>query len=177
MCRADDDNSSARWKAEKPRPQGLLGKLFAPKESAEEAPAKPAKPATGRESSSRPMTYNRPPIPRTSSKGDVVGQLAKERENYLRRLQVCQRIRDIAQETGNTALEKEADQLEERASTIYQQRAARLLSTDVEMTTSSKVAEEKLLTEPALPKLPRNDTAQIHTIKGSGTSATTAEKE
>jgi hypothetical protein len=46
---------------------------------------------------------------------------------YLRRLSVCDRLREIAQETGNEALRAEAERLEEMAWNVYEQKTNRSL--------------------------------------------------
>ena len=107
----------------------MLGKLLAPKE--EEPPVRVTRSTTPKTGTERSVS-NKPAIPRITSKGDVVAQLAKERETYLRRMQVCDRLREIALETGDQTLEKQAELLEDRARTIYQQRSAQLLANDAD---------------------------------------------
>ncbi|MFL5331285.1 MAG: hypothetical protein ACJ8C4_20555 [Gemmataceae bacterium] len=51
---------------------------------------------------------------------------AQEEANYLRRLLVCDRLKQIALETGNSELEAQAIRLEERASEVYKLRTANL---------------------------------------------------
>lgn len=172
---AQEEGTAARrpWSATKPKPQGVLGKLLAPKEEEPELKVTKGAPANAPGERAAPRPANQ--IPRMTSKGDVVAQLAKERETFLRRLEVCDRLRTVAEETGNESLKKEADQIEERARQLYQQRTAKLLSTDMELTSPSK-AEAKLLEEPT-PRLPRNDTAQIRTIRGSGPQSSSERKE
>lgn len=171
VCRAQDDERR-NTNGYKPRPQGVLGRLFAPKE---EPPIRMTKGAPAKDDGDR-LPANRQPIPRVSSKGDVVGQLEQERKNYLRRLDVCRKLREAADETKNPALEQEADRLEQEAALIYQQRASRLINADMETTLPSK-AEEKLLSTPAEPQLPRNDTAQVRTIRGDGPRSSAEGKE
>lgn len=171
VCRAQDDGRR-NTNGYKPRPQGVLGRLFAPKE---EPPIRVTKGTPAKEDGDRSLA-NRPAIPRVSSKGDVVGQLEQERKNYLRRLDVCRKLREAAEETKNPALEQEADRLEQEAALIYQQRASRLINADMETTLPTK-AEEKLLAEPTAPKLPRNDTAQVRTIRGDGPRSSAEGKE
>ncbi|MHB1422044.1 MAG: hypothetical protein ACYC3I_02375 [Gemmataceae bacterium] len=51
----------------------------------------------------------------------------QRRENALfRRMQVCDRLRTIADQTGNEALMNQANELEDRANAIYRQQTARL---------------------------------------------------
>ncbi len=61
----------------------------------------------------------------------TVAQRAAERDRlekaYLRRLDVCDRLRDIAQETNDTRLIEQANRLEELAWRLYQTRSNKLL--------------------------------------------------
>ncbi len=50
---------------------------------------------------------------------------------YLRRLGVCDRLRSIALETNNTALEAEAQRLDDMAFTLYLTQSKQLLGTGV----------------------------------------------
>jgi hypothetical protein len=52
--------------------------------------------------------------------------LRQEQANYLRRQQVCFRLREVAEETGDTALETQADLLEQKAWSLYEARTAQL---------------------------------------------------
>jgi hypothetical protein len=51
---------------------------------------------------------------------------AQQRNALLRRLQVCNRLRQVAQEKGDAELESRADALEAQAWDVYQRQAARL---------------------------------------------------
>jgi hypothetical protein len=46
----------------------------------------------------------------------------KEDEDYFRRLRVCDRLREIARNTNNDGLERQAHMLEQRAYQVYMQR-------------------------------------------------------
>ncbi len=78
---------------------------FAPTPAKKEAPVKPSGPS---------------PIQRNAE------EQAHQRNALLRRLQVCNRLRQVAQEKGDADLEKRADDLEAQAWNIYQQQAVRL---------------------------------------------------
>jgi len=51
---------------------------------------------------------------------------AQEEANLLRRLAVCDRLKQLALELGDTAMEQEAIRLEERATEVYRQRTKNL---------------------------------------------------
>lgn len=52
--------------------------------------------------------------------------LQHEKQAYLRRVEVCDRLRDIALETGNSDLERQADALALEAGRVWELRTARL---------------------------------------------------
>src|SRR5262249_39147652 len=49
---------------------------------------------------------------------------ARQRNAYLRRMLVCDRLRQIAQETNDADLERQADELQEQAWAVYQKHTA-----------------------------------------------------
>lgn len=65
---------------------------------------------------------------------------AQQRADYMRRLQVCDRLRQIALEGNDMELERQADELEARARQVYKDQSAR--------PTPAEVAQAKLLEEP-----------------------------
>jgi hypothetical protein len=68
-----------------------------------------------------------PPKPRPVAAplgAEGVNLITREQSKFLRRQQVCDRIRDIAQQKGDAELEKQAQLLEQRAWFIYEQRTA-----------------------------------------------------
>jgi hypothetical protein len=77
----------------------------APAAAKKEAPAKPAGPSL---------------VQRNAE------EQTRQRNALLRRLQVCNRLRQVAQEKGDAELESRADELEAQAWEIYQRQAARL---------------------------------------------------
>lgn len=56
----------------------------------------------------------------------AAAQRAQEEANLLRRLAVCDRLKQIALETGDTKLEEEAMRLELKAEEVYRQRTKSL---------------------------------------------------
>ena len=76
----------------------------------------------------------------------TVGQRAVEQDRlmkaYLRRLEVCDRLRDVAHEKNDNFLIDEASRLEEMAWKLYQTRSSKLLGV------ASATGDEEPLTEP-----------------------------
>jgi hypothetical protein len=90
---------------------GLFGKMF----------GVPAKPAPKREAT-----------PRGEAARQSDAQLQEELAAYYRRLAVCDRMREIAQESSDEALRAKAEGLEAQAFTLYQQRIAHLPASRVD---------------------------------------------
>ncbi|HMP02346.1 MAG TPA: hypothetical protein PKD86_11060 [Gemmatales bacterium] len=61
-----------------------------------------------------------------SSNKERAAQLQKELDAYLRRMQVCDRLKEVAEETGDASLEQQAELMAQRAWFVYQQRTAQL---------------------------------------------------
>lgn len=64
--------------------------------------------------------------PASTSNKERAAALQKELDAYLRRMQVCDRLKEVADETGDTALEQQAELMAQRAWFVYQQRTAQL---------------------------------------------------
>lgn len=90
---------------------GLFGGLFATR-------SKPPAKAKDRDKEAA----DRPP-----SVADRTAEQERLMKGYLRRLAVCDRLRDIAHETNNSALAEEASRLDELAWKVYQEQSNRLL--------------------------------------------------
>lgn len=76
------------------------------------APAKPAK------AKSNPVA--------DAEKADSADALkAQEKANLMRRLSVCDKLRMVALESGDEKLEQQVDNLEQKASQVYQQRTVK----------------------------------------------------
>jgi hypothetical protein len=65
---------------------------------------------------------------------------------YLRRMQVCDRLKEIADETGDAALEQQAELMAQRAWFVYQQRTAQLKLPGL-MPLDEQTATESLLSQ------------------------------
>ena len=68
-----------------------------------------------------------PAPPSRPSMADKALELDRQQNAYLRRLAVCDRLREVARETGNNSLQEEADRLEALAMKVYQKHANQLL--------------------------------------------------
>jgi hypothetical protein len=90
-------------------------------ERSKPAPPPPPVPAA------RTRAPSPPPAARESAKDAAARQLAEEQRVYLQRLDAITRIRTIATEQNDEATLKRADQLEEQATDVYNQRTARLM--------------------------------------------------
>ena len=72
----------------------------------------------------RPKPPERPVVARPRPSETKAAQRAQEEANLLRRLAVIDRLRQIALDTGDDPLKKQADQLEEQAQQVYAARLA-----------------------------------------------------
>lgn len=115
----DDDDGDAKPPA---RPGGIrwspyFAKMF---DSPERKPApKPVTPKPKKETAKKPAE---PPKPRVVD--EAVAERAQEEANLMRRLQVCDKLMEIAIRTNDTELLHRVEALEERAQTAYAQRTS-----------------------------------------------------
>ena len=97
---------------------GLFQRLFGPA-------AKPAKttydptPKQAAATASRPATAARP----AAAPAEPASDFDKDQRTYLRRLAVCDKLREIARESNDEELNRRADQLEQRAWSACMQRS------------------------------------------------------
>ena len=78
------------------------------------------------------VSVNRPKAPpppatpaaKTQAIDTAAAVRAQEEANFLRRLAVCDRLRQLALETGDETLERKADALQEKSETVYKKRTA-----------------------------------------------------
>jgi hypothetical protein len=101
--------------------------------------------------------------------------LTKEQAKFFRRQKVCLRLRDIAQETNDQELERQADLLEQRAWYIYEQRTAKAKMTILLPPLSEKDAGSKLAESPADQQ--RNLDRPTRSVKADISGAKTNEEE
>jgi hypothetical protein len=108
-----------------PQAEGLLSGLF------HEKPRKQTKAVkNARSAQNTPNTGEGQPQPVASvASGSVESAIAEQQRRMnalIRRMEVCDRLRMIANQTGNEALMMQANELEERANAIYRQQTASL---------------------------------------------------
>jgi hypothetical protein len=94
-----------------PAASGLLSGLFHEKPRAQAKSAKKANETT---------------LPPPSGVELPETQRQRHVNAWIRRMEVCDRLRIIADQTGNMALRSQADELEERANALYRQQTANL---------------------------------------------------
>jgi hypothetical protein len=113
-----------------PEPKGLLSGLFNEKPKNQAKRGKNAKNA--KNSKNAPNVAEATPLPTaavTSTSGSVDSVVAEQQRRMnalIRRMEVCDRLRMIANQTGNEVLMSQADELEERANALYRQQMAGL---------------------------------------------------
>jgi hypothetical protein len=78
-----------------------------------------------------------------SRKAAVVSQ-AREKNEWLRRVAVCDKLRDIAALTNDDELLRKADQLDQRAWETYQKRTARLPAGAAGLQADERILERRL---------------------------------
>jgi hypothetical protein len=132
---------------------------------------KPPKPTLGPSAQTAPLTITAPLTPAVLSKC-----LQAEQDAYLRRISVCDALRLLADEKGDQALTRQADELERQAKSLYEARVAALgiPKTRVPL---NEPATAMRLEEPATPQaaanrliapsspLPSASTAEIREVK------------
>lgn len=102
--------------------------------------------------------------------------LAKERANFLRRQQVCDKLREIAHETNDDELERQAELLEQRAWCIYEQRTAKAKMSILLPPMGDKEAKSKLVDDTAVTAKKMGD-RPTRSVKASGPGVKTDEGE
>ncbi|CAN5181165.1 hypothetical protein BH11PLA2_BH11PLA2_07550 [soil metagenome] len=91
-------------------------------------------------------TPKQPPVIVAPPSGEVLAEAVKaEMDAYVRRLDVCTRLRQIAAETNDDNLLNQADDLERQASTLYQARVSKLgLDSKVPPRNSNSILDQRL---------------------------------
>jgi hypothetical protein len=72
----------------------------------------------------RPKTPSPTPAAKARAADTAAATRAQEEANFLRRLAVCDKLQQMANEIGDEALEKQAMQLQQKAQSVYKQRTA-----------------------------------------------------
>jgi hypothetical protein len=82
------------------------------------------------------------PAPPNPSESAAVEQ-KRQMNAYLRRVEVCLRLRQIAEDTGNAELQRQAEEMDARAWEIYRQQTARLPISDTAADRESMTLSKK----------------------------------
>jgi hypothetical protein len=77
---------------------------------------------------------------------------ARQEAALLRRLEVCDKLREIALETNNKELDQLAQELDDRARAVYAQRTARLKTNTNASQLEEQILDKKLGIEPMNPE-------------------------
>jgi hypothetical protein len=143
------------------------GNLFGRK--GKPVPPKPApKPA--------PETAKTPPKPSKPAGGDAaVAERRREEAAFLRRLEVCDRLKEIAVRTNDTDLLRQAEQLSERAWATYSQHTAHLPGSAAVFESDEQVLDKHLGPEAASSGQDRKGTSSA--TAGTDSSRRAAVKE
>jgi len=154
--------------ADAPEQTTLMKKLFGPKT------AKPVGPTVGTDTS-RPVTITAP-LPQEV----LIDALKAEQYAWQRRVSVCVELRQVAEMKGDSALARQAEELERQATALYHLRVAGLgvardkaalpdsptsLASE-SLTAGSQTAAEKARRLAGAPKpVPGTTTAQVREVK------------
>jgi hypothetical protein len=97
------------------------------------------KPAPARQKAAAPKAVKPPTLVDTAA-----AERAREQETLLRRLEVCDRLMQIAVDLKDEDLERQIEQLEERARTAYAQRTAYLPAGGAQLELDAQILEKHL---------------------------------
>ena len=114
----------------RPAPRGILSGLFNDKPKPKAKAGKSA-----------PVEDKPAPSPTVEM---AASEQQRQMNAYLRRVQVCMRLRQVAIETNNADLQRQADDLEARAWEIYGQKTARLPIPTQLLESPAKTADKQL---------------------------------
>jgi hypothetical protein len=119
---------------------GLIDKLF---DLGSSAPAKkPDSKASKKDAGAKSNTAAAAP---------VMTEQARQEAALLRRIDICDKLRQIALETNNNELDQLAQELDARARAVYAQRTARLKTSAQTTDLDEKILDRKLGIEPMNP--------------------------
>lgn len=111
-----------------PEPTGLLSGMFNDKPKSQPKTSKNTKNTKHGKSAKNGNEAAPPPVP-TAEAGYVESAAAEQQRRMnalIRRMEVCDRLRMIADQTGNEALMMQANELEERANALYRKQVSGL---------------------------------------------------
>lgn len=109
-----------------PEPKGLLSGMFNEKPKSQAKPNKKAKTTKNVQNNAEQKNLLPAPSAETSTVEREEVERQRRENALLRRMAVCDRLRMIANQTGNETLMTQANELEERANAVYRQQMAGL---------------------------------------------------
>jgi hypothetical protein len=104
---------------------------------------------------------------------EAAAQRKVEEEKYLRRLVVCDKLRDIAEAANDSALQRRADELQNRAFEIYKQRTAHYPAAQAVFESDRKTLEKHLGSGAPVPAVPAR--SAMFTVTGKESRSTAQE--
>ncbi len=142
-ARAGDDDEEA---AEKPAPRPFIrwSHYFAGMNASTQPKPEPAKPAKKKEAAKKPAEAAKP----KPAVDEAAVARVQEEATLMRRLEVCDKLKEIALRTNDNALFRKAEVLDEQARAAYAQRTATARGGRFE--TDEKTVEKYLSSAPPL---------------------------
>jgi hypothetical protein len=126
------------------------------------APKTPEKSAAGKDEKTKDLKKDHEPRPEPA--GEASALRAREEAKYLRRLECCDKLKEVADSTNDPALRKHAEELDARAFDVYTRRTALLPSSKALFDSDDKTLEKHLGQVPGIAD-PKADSA-VYTIPG-----------
>jgi hypothetical protein len=115
---------------------------------------------------------------RNPAASPTMSDLTRQDAALFRRLEVCDKLREIALETNNKELDQLAEELDARARAVYAQRTARLHKNGAATDIDEKMLDKKLGIEPMNPEqMPAGKPAAARTGKGDRAQAASREDD
>jgi hypothetical protein len=105
---------------------------------------------------------------------DPAVRRAREEAKYMRRSEVCVKLKAIADENNDSALRQKAEQMDERAWNVYLERTKHLTSSRGVYESDTKTLDKHLGTVPPLGERPAS--SPIYTVP-TPSSRSTAQEE
>ena len=101
-----------------------------------------SKPAAPKKTPEKALKDEDPAVHRMATRAAAAAQRAEEERVFLRRQAVCLKLRIIAAQTNNEELRRQADELDDRAWSVYQRRIAHLPAGGAEMSVAATRGEK-----------------------------------
>jgi len=138
----DKDKAKTKRKAKPPEhasfgSASVFDRMFAP------AP-KPQPKKTAARSEKEPAEKKATVAAKPSAADELTAERDREEKAYLRRLGVCLKLYEIAEQTNDEELQRKAHELEQRIWAVYAQRTSHLPAGDVEPDADEQAVEKRL---------------------------------